>query len=254
MQSALKIVFSLTLLLFFNKIEAAQTKVDSLKFDCANLLSECLKNLDSINMPEQGKMHYFEIEYNVFFNDSLKYKTQHTNIKFEVSNNKYWYENEYISYLQDKDECITIIPIEKQIIRSKSPGKVSDSLVRKGLFMHRDSVVKDCQFLRCNTYFSSQLGVNVVSVDYKVKKGSKYIPSIQKLRFIINPKDNRLLTLECYYNSEQTIKKTLVNYKKMKFNLQRTYTNEPVFNEILESNGKLKSKFKGYKIQDVRNK
>jgi hypothetical protein len=218
---------------------SAQAKKQDFKV-CRTLLNDYIEKTSSIDKLQPGQTIFMDVSYKVVSSEAEGPVL--TNTKYVMNEDICFYENEKINVYMDKKDFFVVVHNNHYILRNDPVS--NDSVTRTvygATFKLRDSLLKTGALVGC--YEEGNKTMISFMADPKLRAKTK----VETLTYTFEGKEMKEINIKYLYDHhisrvEVTYNKLDLHYPKISNNSARSF--------VLENNGKLKSKYKGYSYVD----
>jgi hypothetical protein len=210
--------------------------------------NDCLKEVVALEEKNNYSNDTSITNKNIFISYSVKVTDWDDQIV--VSNTKIYKKNEYMHFFseqaniyQDAKEAVMILPQQRVAIINSTNKELLNTKINDAFFDMRRKFIDSCEVVRCDNVGK------IKTLELKVKKndGSHNIAS---MIYEYDTDLGKILFVKINYNKDFKVKQIQINYKD--FNLNSTYQFASARKYLVDNNGKLLPKLKGYEFVDNR--
>ena len=152
--------------------------------------------------------------------------------------------------LQDLKDAFIILKSQKLVMRSVTPTAPNQQERIDQLTLFRDTLIDRCRVERCEE----------VKVGERWCKSVVLVPEpvvarklqLVDLRIVYDPAALAMKTVTINHSKSSDIKQTVMRYHIVDYDFEKGL-NKPVASHIVNRNGQLLPRFKGYQLLDQRN-
>jgi hypothetical protein len=212
--------------------------------ECKEQLKQYFNQMNSINNPEKGVVYFLNISFEYSYWNPKK-NMPINNVQISFSSDVYNYESVYFSVYTDRRDLFYVDKLQKTIIHSKgnlnaiSLGELKDVITRVQFELLDKGRISTCKDTLIDK--KQYLFIEVTS-GKELNEKSK----IDRMVYLLSgTKEMKVDRVYYYYTKKNLMKSLIITYNEIDFNYKKKKL-QKVNDVFFDSNGHLKSDFKGF--------
>ena len=217
---------------------------------CKAELKRIVHAMGATQFPEDGQVYRMNFSTDYTMWDPAATNTRNLNVEMLMSNEQLYYDAGDMLVLQDLKDAFIILKSQKLVMRSVTATAPNQQARINQLTLFRDSLIDQCRIERCEEVkLDEQWCKSVVLVpEPSVARKLKLVD----LRIVYDPATLAMKRVTINHNKASDIKQTVMRYHIVDYDFDKGL-NKPVASHIVNRNGQLLPRFKGYQLLDHRN-
>ncbi len=216
-------------------------------------INACKTELQKIE--EKNSIKNIKDENSVFY---LNYKVRTTdwdnqtvdsNVKVYKGKGNLYFFSEQGQMFQDEKDFFLILPIQKVVIMNSTNKEMASAKFGNDFFQFRKGFIDSCEVVRCETPPQTP-DIKILEMKVKDDLGGKI--HVKKMIYKYNVKTEKIISTVSEYSKDYKVKKIEMVFNEV--DLNNDYKFGKARKMVLDRNGRLLAKYKGYELVDDREK
>lgn len=209
---------------------------------CKERVLKYNSKMSKIGKPSEGKVYFMDYRQQMsYWNASAK--PLDTRVKYYVSDKKSAVISNEMKIFMDEDFMFTVLESQKKIILTLNPQKAADPTSIKRFLKNQEYVVRECEILQCSLDESKGIRKVVLDANNVDLEGLK----ADKLTYFFKEGSTDLMKTITTYDRSYPVRRMSMTINTMNFNSSYKFPKN-LYSSFLDSNGKLRPKYKGYQL------
>jgi len=206
--------------------------------ECIDKVKQIIASTEALS---NDKSKEFTIRFTIdqFYLDG---KVTHEDFFQSTSDEYFIFESQYANFYSNKSHSIAVLKDQRQIYISnydQKAQKPSNSTQQIEAFEKFVSQAK-CQTDAAN---------HTLNITFHLNKNGQSKTNIQSIQYLIDQNKNMIVKVTTLYRNDYKLKKSIYSTQESNYQLKQAHD---IFGKVYISQGKLLSKYQGYKIIDKR--
>ncbi|MDQ3192391.1 MAG: hypothetical protein M3Q58_12430 [Bacteroidota bacterium] len=213
--------------------------------DCLNLIMQLENQINTKKDKEQNKATFIHYSTRVQDWDNVFVSSE---VKIIQHNKKVHFFSDKANVFQDGKDVLLVLHDQRIVIWNSTPESINES-VKDDFLLLKEAFFQSCEIIHCKTNKDNEQERTLI---LKAPEADGLI-SIEKLTYVFNEKEQKILKVIVEYNKEYKVRKMNITYHQM--NLEYSYNfNKTAWKNVLDNNYRPTGKYTGYNLIDNREK